>query len=210
MGKFRNYEKAVFWSADDDDERLEMIKTARNGGSITPRFHKILKQHVACKRLSIHTRTVIASHEFDPSSKTWRITTDPPIPDLPPRIDYIYFATGVKSDVGEIPLLRTMNREYPIEIKQGLPCITDDLMWKQDVPLFVTGRLAALRLGPGAANLEGARLGAERVAWALEETLGKSASDDGTEEEESWSLSSSTLIRSFCGLGNRYAGLVSA
>ncbi|KAL2008013.1 hypothetical protein VTN00DRAFT_7995 [Thermoascus crustaceus] len=204
MGKFRNYEKAVFWSADDDDERLEMIKTARNGGSITPRFHKILKQHVTCKRLSIHTHTVIASKEFDPSSKTWRITTDPPIPDLPPRIDYLYFATGVNSNVSEIPLLRTINCEYPIEVKQGLPCITDDLMWKQDVPLFVTGKLAALRLGPGAANLEGARLGAERVAWALEETLGKGKGDEKAEEESS---ASSTLLKSFCGLGNRYAGL---
>lgn len=206
MGKFRNYEKAVFWSANDDDERLEMIKTARNGGSITPRFHKILKQHAACKRLSIHTHTVIASREFDPSSKTWHITTDPPIADLPARIDYIYFATGVNSNVCEIPLLRTINREYPIEVKQGLPCITDDLMWKQDVPLFVTGKLAALRLGPGAANLEGARLGAERVAWALEETLGKSKGDDGEAEKEE-SSASSTLLKSFCGLGNRYAGL---
>ncbi|KAL2001823.1 hypothetical protein VTN02DRAFT_1166 [Thermoascus thermophilus] len=207
MGKYRNYAKAVFWSADDDDDRLAMINTARNGGSITPRFHRILKQHVACRRLSIHPYTVIASRAFDPASHTWRITTDPPIPDLPASIDYIYFATGVNSNVGEVPLLRTLNRAYPIEVKQGLPCLTHDLMWRHDVPLFVTGRLAALRLGPGAANLEGARLGAERVAWALEEMLGRREAEreEEGEEEESWA--SSTLVRSFCGLGNRFAGL---
>lgn len=222
MGKFRNYEKAVFWTADDEEgkpslqsphhnkccqtdilnsiaERLQMIQKARNGGSITPRYLKILKQHVACRRLSMHTHTVIVSKEFDPSSKTWTLTTDPPIPDLP-RIDYIYFATGAKSDVSALPCLQSMNRDYPIEIMQGLPCITDDLMWKKDIPLFVTGRLAALQLGPGAPNLEGARLGAERIAWSLEEIL---EDKDGSKEEE-------PSLLSFAGLGNRYAGLFDA
>ncbi|KAF7589455.1 hypothetical protein BBP40_004253 [Aspergillus hancockii] len=197
MGKFKNYEKAAFWSADTDEERLEMIKTARNGGSITPRYVKILKQHAARHRVSIHPRTVICSREYCPVSQTWRLTTDPPIPDFP-HIDYIYFATGMQADVNELPLLRRMNREYPIETQQGLPCITDDLMWKADLPLFLTGRLAALRLGPGAPNLEGARLGAERIAWGMEEVLGRREAEDTPAE-----LSKEC----FCGLGNRYAGL---
>lgn len=176
-------------------ERLDMIQIARNGGSITPRMQKVLKQHVARKRLSIHTHTQIASKNFDPVSGTWKLETTPPIPDLP-SIDYIYLATGVNSNVANLPLLASMNRDHPIEIKQGFPCITEDLMWKQDVPLFVTGRLAALRLGPGAPNLEGARLGAERISWALETVLGR-------KEEDNDELSQF----SFCGLGNRYAGL---
>lgn len=40
------------------------------------------------------------------------------------------------------------------------------------MPCFFTGALAALRLGPGAANLAGARAGAERVAWAVEGLFG--------------------------------------
>ncbi|PYH90139.1 hypothetical protein BO71DRAFT_388275 [Aspergillus ellipticus CBS 707.79] len=197
MGKFKNFEKAAFWSADTDEERLEMIKAARNGGSITPRYQKILKQHVARHRLSIHARTVITGREYCASSRTWRLTTDPPVPDLS-RIDYIYFATGMQADVNELPLLRQMNRDYPIETKQGLPCITDDLMWQPDVPLFLTGRLGSLRLGPGAANLEGARLGAERIAWAMEDVLGwKSPDTTGSERSK----------ECFCGLGNRYADL---
>ncbi|OOF99760.1 hypothetical protein ASPCADRAFT_138572 [Aspergillus carbonarius ITEM 5010] len=197
MGKFKNFEKAAFWSADTDEERLEMIKAARNGGSITPRYQKILKQHVACHRLSIHPRTVICGREYCASSRTWRLTTDPPIPDLP-RIDYIYFATGMQADVNELPLLRRMNHDYPIQTKQGLPCITDDLMWQSHVPLFLTGRLGSLRLGPGAANLEGARLGAERIAWAMDEVLGRKGSEDTGSERSK---------QCFCGLGNRYAEL---
>lgn len=37
--------------------------------------------------------------------------------------------------------------------------------------MFLTGELATLQIGPGAANLEGARLSAERIAWAIDEML---------------------------------------
>ncbi|KAJ5727534.1 hypothetical protein N7493_005354, partial [Penicillium malachiteum] len=194
MGKYKNWEKAAFWSADTDEERLEMMKTARNGGSITPRYTRIVRQHAAKNRASIHTSTVITSHEYDPESQTWSLTTDPPIPDLPP-IDYIYFATGARADVCEMPLLNNMNAEYPIETKEGLPCLTEDLMWREDVPLYMTGRMAGLRLGPGAPNLEGARIGAERISWSLEEVLEKNR-DVGEQ------------CKGFCGLGNRYASLL--
>ncbi|KAL2796830.1 hypothetical protein BJX66DRAFT_123387 [Aspergillus keveii] len=202
MGKFKNYEKAVFWSADTDEERMEMIKTARNGGSITPRYQKILREHAARRRVSIHTRTAIVSKEYCPVAKTWRLVTDPPIPGLP-DIDYMYFATGMHMDVTELPMLQQMHQDYPIETIQGLPCLTDDLMWQADVPLFLTGRLAALRLGPGAPNLEGARLGAERIAWSMEEVLGNAAF--GKEETDEQEVDMSREC--FCGLGNRYAGL---
>ncbi|KKK12290.1 hypothetical protein AOCH_004280 [Aspergillus ochraceoroseus] len=198
MGKFKNYEKAAFWSADTDEERMEMIKTARNGGSITPRYQRILREHAAHRRVSIHPRTVICSKEYCSVTQTWRLTTDPPIPDLP-DIDYIYFATGMHMDVRELQFLENMHRDYPVETIQGLPCITDDLMWKPDVPLFLAGRLAALRLGPGAPNLEGARLGAERIAWSMEEVLGKHKAEDAIGIDQSREC--------FCGLGNRYAQL---
>lgn len=171
-----------------------MMKTARNGGSITPRYVKTVRQHAAHNRASIHPRTVITSHKYNPDTKTWTLQTDPPIPDLPP-IDYIYFATGARANVLEMPLLSRINEQYPVEVKEGLPCLTNDLMWRDDVPLFMTGRMAGLRLGPGAPNLEGARLGAERIAWSLEETLEKNR-EVGEQCE------------GFCGLGNRYASLL--
>ena len=178
-----------------------MFKTARNGGSITPAYQRILKHHAQAGRLSIHPFTTITGHKYCPETQTWDLETSPPIPNLP-RIDYIYFATGMKSDVTEMPIFRKIRDEYPIETKEGLPCLTDDLMWSRDVPLFLTGRLAALRLGPGAPNLEGARLGAERIAWGLEEVLGRLQDADGIEDNETL-----RTRECFCGLGNRYAGL---
>ncbi len=99
-------------------------------------------------------------------------------------MDYIYFATGIQTDFTTLPALQTMNAKFKVKDCGGLPCINDDLMWRDDVPLFVTGRLAALRLGPGAGNLEGARLGAERITWAIEDLLGtqeaRGNTDDGS------------------------------
>lgn len=120
---------------------------------MTPRFHRLLKQHIAKDRLSLHTRTTISTQSYDPSSETWTISTDPPIPNLP-AFDYIYFATGVQSDFNSLPCLQTLATRYPVQSFEGLPALNEDLMWKDEVPLFVTGRMAALRLGPGAGNLE--------------------------------------------------------
>ena len=71
-----------------------------------------------------------------------------------------------------------MRKDFPIESVGGMPVLTDELGWKMGVPLFVAGRMAALRLGPGAGNLEGARGGAERIAWGIEDVL------EGVEREE--------------------------
>ena len=64
-----------------------------------------------------------------------------------------------------------------------MPCLTQDLGWKDDVPMFVTGRLAGLRTGPDCGNLEGARVGAERIAWAVEEWMEEWKGGSEGEEE---------------------------
>ncbi|KAI4776825.1 FAD/NAD(P)-binding domain-containing protein [Aureobasidium sp. EXF-3400] len=197
MGKFRNFEEASFWSADTDEERLEKIKEARGGGSITPRYHKLLKQYIAAGKVAMHTETTITSSSF--SNGSWILTTSPPI-ELP-SIDYIYFATGIASDFRSLPFLQTINHKFPIDSYGGLPALTDDLMWKENVPLFVTGRLAALRLGPGAGNLAGARSGAERIAWAIEDILPKEDGQTEDEEEDEMTYNFKTGTGSqFCSL----------
>lgn len=47
--------------------------------------------------------------------------------------------------------------------------MNDSLSWKDDVPLSLVGTLGALQLGPAAPNIGGAKLGAERSAWAIED-----------------------------------------
>ncbi|KAK7444382.1 FAD binding domain-containing protein [Colletotrichum acutatum] len=172
MGKFRNVEQAYFWSADSDEERLQQIQSARGGGSITPPYQKRLKQHIAKGSLRLLTNTKLSEARFDEEQKVWNVKTEPPAAegDLP-GMDFIYFATGVQTDYASLPYMQTMLQEHPIHGHGGLPCIDDDLKWSKDVPLFISGRLAALRLGPGAANLAGARAGAERIAWAIEDVL---------------------------------------
>ncbi|KZM24469.1 uncharacterized protein EKO05_0002007 [Ascochyta rabiei] len=172
VGKFRNFNQAAFWSADTDEERFEMITQARNGGSMTPRYRKILDAHVASGKIALHTYTTLQSVKWDANSKSWtdiKVSTDTAIP----AIDYVVFATGIQSDIRTIPFLQTLQQQHPIDYVGGLPCLNDDLMWNDDVPLFVTGRLAGLRLGPGAPNLVGARIGAERIAWNVEDELKK-------------------------------------
>lgn len=60
----------------------------------------------------------------------------------------------MQSDFNSLPCLQTLATRYPVQSFEGLPALNEDLMWKDEVPLFVTGRMAALRLGPGAGNLE--------------------------------------------------------
>ena len=159
-----------------------MYHTARNGGSINPVYKKVIEKHILTGRLSVLTFTTINSKEWDSSVKQWSVKLRcdyNTAPDLPP-IDYIYFATGIHTDHRTLPLLETVNREYPIPSVGGFPCITDDMMWRQDLPLFINGRLAAMQLGPGAPNLIGARVGAERIAWSVQAILG----DEKEDEEE--------------------------
>jgi hypothetical protein len=147
-----------------------LIQEARNGGSITPRFAKTLNKHIQQGRLSLHQHTLVNSQAYSTTTKSWTITTQPAIRSLP-EFHHIYFATGSAIDVNSLPFLDNMHSKYPIDSIGGYPQVNDSLMWQDDVPLFVTGKLAALQLGPGAANLEGARFGAERVAWAIEERM---------------------------------------
>jgi hypothetical protein len=137
---------------------------------MTPRYRKILDAHVASGKISLHTHTTLASVNWDPNLHAWTDIVTSPASSIG-KIDYIVFATGVQTDVATIPFLQTIQKQHPIRIVGGLPCLNDDLMWSNDVPLFATGRLAGLRLGPGAPNLVGCRVGAERIAWNVDDVL---------------------------------------
>jgi hypothetical protein len=178
MGKFKNVEQSRFWQADSDEERLAFLKEARGGGSITPHYHKILKQHIASGKLRLFENTTLVDARFaeddaqTKSHRVWHVKTSPQVESLPP-LDYIYFATGVETNFELLPWLQTMLKSHPIAGHGGFPCLNDDLMWKDGVPFFMAGRLAALKLGPSAPNIGGARLAAERIAWGIEDVMRK-------------------------------------
>ena len=138
-------------------------------------------------KLTLLTHTRITRRQFDEKTACWlvdvadsrtnRTTTLPPM-------DYLYFATGVQPDFTRLPCLQTMLRQHPVQGVGGLPCLTQDLAWSEDVPLYVAGRLASLQLGPTAANLAGARAAAERIALSLQKLhLGNDALDTVSAEE---------------------------
>ncbi|KAI0432772.1 FAD binding domain-containing protein [Xylaria sp. FL1042] len=170
VGKFRNIEHAQFWNSESAEDRCKRIMAARNGGSITPYYKKIVEKHISTGRLDMLLHTTIDDKKWDPVSKTWTVSLKGERQDLPP-IDHIYFATGVGTNFESLPCLQSMCRDYPVENCGGFPCITEKMAWKDDVPLFVAGRFAALQLGPGAHNLIGARIGADRIAWSIQELL---------------------------------------
>ncbi|KAM0482503.1 hypothetical protein ACHAPX_003021 [Trichoderma viride] len=198
MGKYKNAEHARFWTADSDLERLEIIKEARGGGSLTPLFYKKVKKCIAAGSLELHTHTTLVDAEMKETdgSQFWSIKTEPPIAGLP-LFDYMYFATGIQTDFAALPYLQTMLQKYPIHGHGGFPCINEDLMWTDGVPLFLAGRLGALQLGPAAPNIGGAKIAAERVAWAIENMI----TLDGVQENEQ----DGGLANYLSGHGNMYS-----
>lgn len=117
------------------------------------------------------------------------------------------FATGVQSNIATLPFLDDIREKYPIEYAGGLPCLNDDLMWNDDVPLFFNGRFAGLRLGPGAPNLVGCRIGAERIAWNVRDVLekvGRGSVSNGGDVESG----DEKLAEYAAGRHNRYDSLV--
>lgn len=185
-----------------------MILTARNGGSMTPRYRKILDAHIAQGNIALHTHTTLESVSWNPAAQTWSCETSSADVKLPSSLDYIVFATGIQSDIRTIPFLQTIQKQHPIKYVGGLPCLNDDLMWNADVPLFVTGRLAGLRLGPGAPNLVGARIGAERIAWNVEDVLKKLGRSRRPVDDSSESGSENEMETYAAARDNRFGSLI--
>ncbi|KAG9239227.1 hypothetical protein BJ875DRAFT_220118 [Amylocarpus encephaloides] len=177
VGKYKNFLLASFWSADTDEERLEMMKAARGGGSITPEYKKILSNLVKISKAEIHENTKITDAKWDDDTAKWTLETKPSTGGL--EVDHIVFATGAPPVFHNIEALKPLSEMAPIKVVGGLPCITEDLMWNDDIPFFFTGHLAALKLGPAGPNLEGARQGAERIAGKLAEIFSEDRPDSG-------------------------------
>lgn len=166
----------------------------------------MLNDHVSTGKISLHTDTTLQSVKYDTDSQSWRTVTTAPAIDLPP-IDFMVFATGVQSNIATLPFLDDIREKYPIEYAGGLPCLNDDLMWNDDVPLFFNGRFAGLRLGPGAPNLVGCRIGAERIAWNVRDVLekvGRGSVSNGGDVESG----DEKLAEYAAGRHNRYDSLV--
>lgn len=170
--KYKNYLKSVFWQLDSDEKRWEFVKKARDGGSVNPEYQKLLSDHVKSGKLEIFRNSTIEPSNWN--GECWnevKINSYGGEQAKLESVEYIYYATGSKPQVHNIDFMSDMINKYPIETVDGLPCLTHDLEWEEDVPLYFVGRLAFLRTGPSSANLEGARTGAERVASSIQKKM---------------------------------------
>ncbi|RCK60927.1 hypothetical protein Cantr_08095 [Candida viswanathii] len=220
--KYRNVKKSAFYILDTDAEKHAMINDAREGGSINPEYYKKLVRLQKSRRLDWRTHTRITGQEWNPDTKRWDLEVlDSETGDVSmlKDVDYIYFATGIAANIESLEFLKPMTSENPIDIVGGYPCLTDNLQWNNEVPLFMLGKNAALRMGPTSANLDGARLGAERIGWYLQDLKQRGRFDwspvnlvveDEEEENEEYRAAYDTRLKLASGQLNWYTLLESS
>lgn len=176
--KYKNLKKSSFYMLDTDEERLQLIHDSREGGLMNPEYYKKLQKHVSKGMLQILDYSSIKMSEHGEDG--WNLTIEEKRPDKEVRefelkTDYICCATGIRPDVAGLDFMQPIVKDYPIDFVGGLPCLTDDLRWNEELPLYMVGKNAALRVGPTSANLDGARLGAERVGWKIQDEYNKTS-----------------------------------
>ncbi|KAK0124447.1 hypothetical protein ONS95_009402 [Cadophora gregata] len=172
VAKFKNHSMSAFWKADSDEERAEMMRDARGGGSVNPEYRGILKRLVGEGRLRVWEWTEVVGAKRvggDGDGENWVLELSRTDGEKREEVvvDHVVYATGIVADINRVEAVRPMLDEFPIETVGGMPCLTKELMWNDEIPFFITGRLGGLRLGPAAPNLEGARLGAEFIAGKI-------------------------------------------
>ncbi|KAF8679931.1 fad binding domain protein [Rhizoctonia solani] len=202
IGRYSNLKKMEFWQEEDSLQRLNMLRSARNGGSITPTYAKILKMHQDRGALEILTNTSLEGAQWDDETKTWSLdirTSDPPSsPAEKSQVsnitcDFIVSATGTTPSFSSLPFIKSLSRNSSLPVCPmvgGLPVLTSHLQWP-GLPLFCVGGYSALQVGPAAFNLGGMREAADRVVERLEElAIGRDLDDEdvgidmkATEEE---------------------------
>ncbi|GAC71830.1 hypothetical protein PANT_5d00091 [Moesziomyces antarcticus T-34] len=164
VGRYSNYLRMQFWQSDSVDERVNILRTARNGGSVTPTYAKLLSRLEALGKLEIRTHTTVASATYD---QDWTLNLRTAHGTQEIRADYVIAATGAETNFRNLTFLSTLQRTHPVSVVAGMPLVTADLEYRRDVPLFVTGAYAALQIGPGAGNLGMMRDSADRIANRL-------------------------------------------
>ena len=147
--------------------RWQMIRDARNGGSLTPAVLTKLRRLERSGKLSFYEQCEVQSATWKETA--WKVVCSHAaahdcMAQLP--INRIWLATGSTLDVNHWPLLSAVREQYPIRTVQGLPILDTHLRWP-GCNLFITGGAAALHVGPVARNLFGGKLACNRIVPAL-------------------------------------------
>jgi FAD-NAD(P)-binding len=156
-----------FWAEPDLHTRWQMIQSARNGGSMTPSVLLQLRKLEREGKVIFYEQCGLSQANWNENS--WQVHCDNSVVHdciHHQSINRIWVATGSQLDAQNHPLLQDVLAAHPIECVNGLPVIDEHLRW-QGCELFIMGGLAALRVGPAARNLSGARAASDRIVPAL-------------------------------------------
>lgn len=73
MGRYSNLRKMQFWQEEDPAARLQMWRDARQGGSMTQPYAKLMKQYQDAGRLEICTHTELEEVQWTEKAKSWDV-----------------------------------------------------------------------------------------------------------------------------------------
>ncbi|XP_071756509.2 uncharacterized protein LOC139912574 [Centroberyx gerrardi] len=142
-------------------KRLAMIRQARKGGAVTPEAYAHLQPFILNGQVDVKTYCQVSEARWCYRSQAWSLSLSSGDHWTG---DMIWLATGCKLDVNQDPLLSGMMKEFPIQVIDGWPCITESLQWAPGCPLYLMGQYTALQVGPHALNLAGGQAESVRIA----------------------------------------------
>ncbi|MGK7911047.1 MAG: FAD/NAD(P)-binding protein [Synechococcus sp.] len=156
-----------FHAEPDWTRRWQMMQAARNGGSLTPAVLTRLRRNSHEQKLTFFEHCEVKQAQWE--GDAWRVECEHPDHHsciAHQAIDRIWLATGNQLNVDNWELLSEIQSQFPCPTVHGVPILDEFLRWP-GCNLFIMGGAAALRIGPVARNLFGARLASNRIVPAL-------------------------------------------
>lgn len=142
-------------------KRLAMIRQARKGGAVTPEAYIHLQPFILNGQVEVKTYCQVSEGSWCYRNQAWNLSLTNGSQWVG---DMIWLATGCKLDVKQDPLLSEVMKEFPIQVIDGWPCISESLQWIDGCPLYLMGQYTALQVGPHAVNLAGGQAASMRIA----------------------------------------------
>lgn len=144
-----------FANEPDFQRRFQIIQENRGEGSITPEIMTSLKNNT---NVDIYYETNVRNIDLRDCNNLQIDSSRGLIQD----VDRVILATGYRFNLRRYNFMRTLLKQYPIEIICGLPKLDSALQFYPIENLFGTGTIAQLQIGPASGNIAGANLAYER------------------------------------------------
>ena len=161
-GRLRHAKLQKFWNETDMEKRMDLIREARRGGTVTSSAHRSLTEMIADEKCTLLEGIEIWDAEWRGSSFHVELSNHESL-----EVERIWLATGSAIDVTQEPLFAKILQDYPVRVCHGYPVLDADLRWHPDLDVYFMGAYASLALGPDGVNLAGARRGAFRIRKQL-------------------------------------------